>query len=318
MAAKLVRVAIYVRCSSVGQAVRDLSIPAQLDAARAYAAREGWVVAAEFIDEAESARTADRPDFQRMIKQAKKKARPFEVILVWKLSRFARNREDSVLYKAMLKKHGVRLISLSEPIDDSPTGRMLEGILEVLDEFYSANLAEDTVRGMRKKASSGRFAGGSVATGYLLERDDEGRSTGKLLPCPKFAPVVRRVFREARDGNGAATIARNLNDNGLLTRRGRRWSKNTILHMLKNETYAGTLIWGKRSTQTKDGEPVPPIRVENAFEGLISMGDFSETQLLIKARSPERTPPARHRGGYLLSGLIFCGCRRSRKSAGKR
>jgi DNA invertase Pin-like site-specific DNA recombinase len=129
--------AIYARCSAQRQADRDLSIPAQLDAARARAAAEGWEVVSEYIDEAESARTADRPAFRRMIADARPKPRPFDQNIAWKFSRVARSREDSVIYRRLLEKHGVRIISLNEPVDDTPSGGMLEGILEVLDEFYA-------------------------------------------------------------------------------------------------------------------------------------------------------------------------------------
>ena len=132
-----VRAALYARVSSERQAERDLSIPAQLKALRQYADKQGWRVVEQFIDEAESALTADRPEFQRMMGLSKQKEPPFTVILVWKLSRFARNREDSILYKAMLRKHGVTVVSINEHIEDSPSGRMLEGMIEVVDEFYS-------------------------------------------------------------------------------------------------------------------------------------------------------------------------------------
>ena len=126
------RVALYVRVSSDKQDV-DLSVAGQLRALREYAARNACKVVEEFVDEAESGRTAHRPVFQRMVRQARFKPPPFESILVWKLSRFARNREDSIIYKSLLRKQGVQVVSITEPLEDSPTGRMLEGIIEVLD-----------------------------------------------------------------------------------------------------------------------------------------------------------------------------------------
>jgi DNA invertase Pin-like site-specific DNA recombinase len=113
------------------------------------------------VDEARSARTADRPKFQEMISAAKQKQPPFNTILVWKLSRFARNREDSIIYKKLLRKHGVDVVSINEQIDDSPSGKLLEGIIEVIDEFYSANLSHDTIRGMKENARRG-FLNGSI------------------------------------------------------------------------------------------------------------------------------------------------------------
>jgi site-specific DNA recombinase len=120
------KVAIYARVSSERQAEKDLSIPAQIKALKKFTMDRGWEVISEYIDEAESARTANRPAFQEMIEAAKKKETPFNVILVWKLSRFARNREDSILYKSLLKKRGVSVVSINEQVDESPAGQLLE------------------------------------------------------------------------------------------------------------------------------------------------------------------------------------------------
>ena len=211
MIAEPTQVAIYARCSSVGQAEKELSIPAQLEAARERARREGWEVVREFVDEAETAKTADRPSFQQMIADARRKPRPFEQILVWKFSRFARNREDSVIYKRLLERHGIRLISLNEPIEDSPTGKMLEGILELLDEFYSANMAEDVLRGMRRNAELGFHNGGSTPVGYRVKRTgDENSPKGVFEPDPTFAPVVQRIFRQYLTGEGSKNTAAGL------------------------------------------------------------------------------------------------------------
>jgi predicted site-specific integrase-resolvase len=133
-------VAIYARVSSDRQDV-DLSISAQLKALREYAARNGYTVIKEFVDEAESGRSTARPAFREMISIARMKHPPFQLILVWKLSRFARNREDSIIYKSLLRKQGIQIVSINEPIEDTPTGRLMEGIIEVIDEFYSSNLA---------------------------------------------------------------------------------------------------------------------------------------------------------------------------------
>ena len=151
--------------SSERQADRDLSIPAQLKALRLFALTKHWQIVEEFIDAAESARSANRPEFQRMIAMARKKPPQFEAILVWKLSRFARNREDSILYKSLLRKHNVQVVSISEPVDESPAGRLLEGVIEVVDEFYSANLAQDAMRGMKENATRGFCNGGTAPYG---------------------------------------------------------------------------------------------------------------------------------------------------------
>src|SRR5579872_7106612 len=159
------KVALYARVSSERQAEKDLSIPAQLTALRNYAFKHGWEAVKEFVDEAESARSANRPAFQEMIAYTKQKPLPFGIILVWKLSRFARNREDSILYKALLRRRGVQVVSINEQIDESPTGRLLEGMIESIDEFYSANLGQDTRRGMKENAQRGYLNGAPVSYG---------------------------------------------------------------------------------------------------------------------------------------------------------
>ena len=112
------KVCCYARVSSERQAEKDLSIPSQLKALRRYASERGWEVVAEYVDEAESARTANRPKFKEMVTAVRRKSKPFDAILVWKLSRFARNREDSIIYKSLLRKHGVQVTSINEPVDE--------------------------------------------------------------------------------------------------------------------------------------------------------------------------------------------------------
>lgn len=146
------RALLYGRVSSDRQDI-DLSISAQLKALREYASRNGHVVVGEFVDQAESGRTTYRPKFREMISLARKPNKPFDLILVYKYSRFARNREDSIVYKALLRKCGVQLISITEPFDDSAVGRLMQSIIECIDEFYSDNLGEEVTRGMRESAS---------------------------------------------------------------------------------------------------------------------------------------------------------------------
>ena len=139
--------------SLVGQI--NLSIAAQLKQLREYAARNGHVVVLEFVDEAESGRTAYRPRFREMISMARQTTKPFELILVYKYSRFARSREDSIVYKALLKKNGIQLISITEPVDDTAMGRLMQSIIECIDEFYSENLGEEVTQGHEGKCFQG-------------------------------------------------------------------------------------------------------------------------------------------------------------------
>ena len=240
------KVAIYARVSSEKQAEKDLSIPAQLKSLRKYAFDRNWDIENEYVDEAESARSANRPAFQEMIAEAKKKEKPFEAILVWKLSRFARNREDSIIYKSLLRKKGIGVISINEQIDDTASGRLLEGMIEVIDEFYSANLAQDTMRGMKENGNRGYFNGGVIPFGYQKTTIVVGTSRrAKLEPNPKEAPVVKRAFELALEGNGAKEIARVLNSDGYRTRAGKLFDTTVINFWLKNPAYTGNFVWNR-------------------------------------------------------------------------
>ena len=157
--------ALYARVSSERQDV-DLSVSAQLRALRDYADKNGYRVARTYVDEAESGRIADRPEFRKMIDEAAKSNAPFREILVWKFSRFTRKREHAVAFKSMLRRKGVRVVSITEHADDTPTGKLMEAIIESVDEFYSENLAQEVVRGMRESASRGFWIASRTPYGY--------------------------------------------------------------------------------------------------------------------------------------------------------
>lgn len=160
-------VVAYVRVSSDQQADRNNSIPSQIRLAHEYAAKHNMNLIRIYKDEAQSARSIYRDDFLRMYQDAEKIG-DFEIVLVWKFSRFARNREDSIIYKRKFEKRGVKVISISEPVDDSPTGKLMEGIIETMDEFYSANLGAETKRGMLENARKGFKNGGRAPYGYSI------------------------------------------------------------------------------------------------------------------------------------------------------
>ncbi len=206
----MMRVAIYARASSERQDI-DLSISAQLKALKEYAVRNGHIVVKEYVDEAESGRSIDRPGFKQMIATARQKPAPFEAILVWKLSRFARNREDSIIYKALLRRQGIQVISINEPLEDTPSGKLLEGIIEVIDEFYSTNLAQDVLRGMRENAGRGFCNGGRAPYGYIRVKVQDGTIARTTLePDPKTMPIVQRIFRECLAGDTTMSCYENI------------------------------------------------------------------------------------------------------------
>jgi len=296
-------VALYARVSSDRQDV-DLSVAAQLRALRDYARAKHYVVAREYVDEAESGRVADRPQFREMIDEGSQPKAPFEVILVWKFSRFTRKREHAVAFKSMLRRKGIRVVSITEPADDSPTGKLMEAIIESVDEFYSENLAQEVVRGMREAASRGYFLGSRAPFGYRRVKVHDGMKERPTLEVdPATAPAVKEIFESSLRGNGLKEICRELNDRGL-TNRGTRWYKGGLHYLLTNEAYTGTAVWGRTVKGAKNPDPV---RVEGAWPALVSRELFDAVQQAMRDRAPKVRRPASVGSKFLLSGLLRCG-----------
>ena len=308
------KAAIYARVSSDSQDV-DLSLSAQLRSLRDYAARQGHEVVREFVDEAESGRSADRPAFKDMIALAKTKNPLFTAILVWKLNRFARSRIDSITYKRLLRDRGIQVISINEPLDDSPSGHMLEGIIETIDEFYSENLGQDIRRGMRENAERGFFNGSRPPYGLRRVPVQDGSKTRyKLEPESEDSiavRVVRRIFDLAVEGVGCKEIAKILNDEGIYTSTGQRWGKTTIHKVLTNEAYCGTLVWGGRPGHPAIRSGISPVRIEDAWPAIINKDKFQFVQKKMASKAPIEIHPRVVPSFYLLSGLLYCSCGRA-------
>ena len=297
----LIPAALYARVSSDRQDV-DLSVAAQLRALKDYAEKNGYLVAREYVDEAESGRIADRPQFQRMLNEAGRPEAPFKEILVWKFSRFTRKREHAVAFKSMLRRRGVRVVSITEQAEDNATGRLLEAIIESVDEFYSENLAQEVSRGMREAASRGFWMSAYAPYGYRRVHVQDGpKKRPKLELDPPADAVVRRIFEMALQGRSILDITKTLNSEGIPTVNGKRWLKTTVHTMLDNETYTGAVVWG---TTAKDGQP--PVRVEDAHPAIISKREYQRVKKLLGSRAPKRANPRRASSPYLLSGILKC------------
>ena len=297
----LIPAALYARVSSDRQDV-DLSVAAQMRALRDYASKNGYMAAREYVDEAESGRIADRPEFRKMIDAASQTNAPFREILVWKFSRFTRKREHAVAFKSMLRRKGVRVVSITEQADDTPTGKLLEGIIESVDEFYSENLAQEVTRGMREAASRGFWVASRTPYGYNRVMVQDGAKKRPILePDPDASDVVKRIFDMAEAGTGMLQISKTLNGDGIASPAGKRWSKNTVHCILRNEVYTGTLVWGVNGKGKDD-----PVRVEKAFLAIVSKTKFRRVMRLMQTRAPKVVHPRRVGSTYLLSGLVKC------------
>ncbi len=305
------KAAIYARVSSDSQDV-DLSISAQIRALRDYATKHEYEIVREFVDEAESGRTASRPAFRELIALARTHEPPFEAVLVWKLNRFSRSRVDSVTYKTLLKSKGIRVISINEPLDDSPSGKLLEGVIESIDEFYSASLGQDIKRGMRENAQRGFFNSSRPPYGFQKVGVKDGAKTRyRLEPESEDSVafrVIRRIFEMALRDMGCKEIAKALNKEGTGTSTGQRWGRTTVHKVLTNEAYCGTLVWAGRPGHPAIRSGEPPVKVENAWPAIIDKETFNQVQLKMSSRKPDVTHPRTLPSLYLLSGLLYCSC----------
>ena len=277
------RVALYTRVSSEKQGT-DLSISAQLKALRDYAIKNGYSIIREFVDKAETGRNTDRPAFREMVSLARRHHKPFDMILVWKYSRFARSRKDSVIFKAILRKNGVQVVSITEPFDDTPTGRLLEAIIESLDEFYSDNLGEEVTRGMRESASRGFYLSGRPPYGFhKIKVRDGKRERTKLKVDPYQASIVASIFEDVLGGKDPGEIAEELNRKGITGPQGKGWGKTSLYYILTNDVYAGTLVWGRNSKRGLE-----PVRIKNAFLAIVDQVTFDKVQNQLINQKPKR------------------------------
>ena len=299
------KVALYARFSSDNQ--RTESIDAQIRAMKSYCKQQHWQIVATYIDEARSATTDNRPDFQRMISDSSRGI--FNVVLVHKLDRFSRNRYDSAIYKSKLKKNNVSIASVLERIDDSPESVMMEAMLEGMAEYYSKNLSREVMKGMNETALQCRHTGGCTPLGYDLNSDR------MLIINPHEAESVRIIFEMYDNGYGYSEIISFLNKHGYKTRKGSIFGKNSLYEILGNEKYTGVYIFNKASSKNSASQKRnnhsykaydSVVRVENGCPQIISKELFERVQ---KRRiANKRNAGSYHsREFYLCSGRVFCG-----------
>ena len=275
---------IYARYSSDSQ--REESIEGQLRECRDYAERNNMTIVGTYIDRALSAKTADRPEFQHMIKDSAKEL--FEIVLVWKLDRFSRDRYDSAHYKHILKKNGVKVISAKEHISEGPEGIILEAMLEGYAEFYSAELSEKIHRGQKENALKGKNNGGGVPLGYLLDKKAQ-----KLLVDPTTAPLVVEVFEKYADGKSVRSIVEDFNVRGLRTKKGQPFNINSFSSLLKNRKYIGEYRY-------------QDVVIEGGVPAIVPEDLFNRVQERIE-KNRHAPAMAKAKEDYLLTTKLFCG-----------
>ena len=296
--------ALYVRVSTDKQ--DELSPDAQIRLGTEYAKKNGLHVSKEhtYIEHGISGRKADkRPEFLRMIAAAKSEEHPFDVILVWKFSRFARNQEESIVYKSLLrKKCGVDVVSVSEPIIDGPFGGLIERIIEWMDEYYSVRLSGEVTRGMTEKALRGGYQA-RPPLGYRIETKKE-----PPVVVPEEAKIVRSVFdMYVNQHKGFFDIARELNRLGCKTSHGKAFERRSIEYIIQNPTYCGMIRWNRTTNETNVIKPKDEwIITEGNHEAIISKELFEQAQKRFESEYRPRgaRPSSTYR--HWLSGLMKC------------
>ena len=296
--------AAYIRVSTEDQI--EYSPDSQLKAIRNYAKQNDMILPEEFIfiDEGISGRKADkRPAFQQMIGTAKLKPKQFDVILLWKFSRFARNRQDSIVYKSMLRKQcGIDVISISEHLGDDNTSVLIEALIEAMDEYYSLNLAEEVKRGMQEKFSRGGVIS-PPPFGYKM-------GDGIFIPDQNNADIVKMIFLDYLSGVRVRNIATKLNDMGIRTAKGNLFDDRNIEYILTNPAYIGKLRRSKNGRNALDRfheDSENTIYVDGKHEPIIDEETFKRVQekrLAIKKiyKKYDRKAPTE----FMLKGLVRC------------
>lgn len=300
-----VKVFIYMRYSCDKQ--NYTSIEAQRRAITEYCNANDYEIVAEYVDEAKSAKNANRPQFQQMISDARKA--DIYAIIVHKFDRFARNRNDSIFYKALLQKSGVKLISVLEQLDDTPESKMLEGMIETMNEFYIMNLAREVNKGKEESAHKGLFLGGVPPYGYDV---DENR---KYVINHKESKAIKRIFDMYINDYSYQQIADTLNRYGYRTKKGLKFNKNSFSSILENaEIYTGMYMYNKAESKRIDGtrnshkrkDDSAIIRIKDGMPRIISDETYLKT---VEKRRLNKELAGRYHSKryYLLNGLVKCG-----------
>ncbi len=293
--------AAYIRVSTDDQT--EFSPAAQLRELREYAVTHNLILDERYIytDEGISGRRAEkRPGFMAMIEAAKQKDHPFEVVLVHKFDRFARSREDSIVYKSMLKRAGVEVISIKEPLSEGSYSGVMEAIYESFAEAYSINLGQEVRKGMKEKALRGEPQT-APPFGYRLE-------SKMFIPHDTEAPLVQQIFQRFAEGEGLFPIAKWLNAQGVTTHRGTSFENRTVEYILRNPVYIGYLRWNPKRRTRRDYSDPDVLTIKAKHSPIIDqeLWDTVQTRMAeVKARHRYHGRPNYDRKHWLC-GIVRC------------
>jgi site-specific DNA recombinase len=309
------RAALYMRVSTGRQAEHDLSIPDQRRQLESWCRVQGCIVASEFIEGGASAGDDRRPVFQQMIERACDGEQAFDLILVHSYSRFFREAFEQEFYLRKLAKHGVRVVSITQPVgdDSEPVHAMMRKVIALFDEYQSKENAKHVIRSMKENARQGFWNGATAPLGYkLIEAEKRGTKIKKKLDLdPVEVETVRLIFRLFLhgDGNsgalGVKEVVKWLNRNGYRTRRGETFGVASVHKILTNTVYIGQWKFNKTSSRTRQRKPDEEV-ITIPVPGLVEPQVFEQVQRQLHARSPRVVAPRVTTGPILLTGLAVC------------
>ena len=290
-----------------------MSIPDQRRQALAFCAARGWEVAIEFVEPGASGMDDRRPELQRLLDMALTEAPPFNVIVVHSFSRFARDHFALEFQVRRLRKHRVRLVSITQDLGDDPMSVMVRQVFALFDEYQSKENAKHTLRAMQENARQGFWNGSTPPYGYrIIAAEQRGAKTKKRLEIdPAELEVVRLMFRLFRDGDGTSgplgckAITSHLNAHGHRTRSGARWGTGMVHRLLTSTVYRGEYRFNRKGARSCETKPETD-QVAVAVEPIIDATAFDAVQAMLHARNPRVTPPRVVSGPILLTGLATC------------
>lgn len=285
-AAEAPRLVAYYRYSG-GSRQTEQSIEGQRRDCEAYARAHGMTILREYVDRHISGKTDDRPAFQQLVADSAKHT--FDAVICWKTDRLARNRYDSAVYKKKLRDNGVEILYAAESNISGAEGIIIEGLMEALAEYYSAELAEKARRGMLESALKGKALGSSRPLGLTVDADKH------YIIEPTGAEAVRYIFEQYAAGLSSSSIVERLNAMGLRTSHGGPFNKSSINRIIQNEMYRGVYVSKKFD-----------VRIEGAIPAIIDNDLWKRAQNMFERNRQSRTPHA-SRADYILSGKLYCG-----------
>lgn len=286
---------------------REESLEAQQRAIVTFAATAGYELVQVYKDHGNSGRRGERPEFQRMLADAA--AAGVQYIIVHKLDRFFRNADQQTVVEMQLRRQGIQVISAAEHFDATPQGQFMRNVTKAINQWYSANLAQEVAKGLRENALTARTTGGPPPLGYTVDK-----STGQYAIVPREAEAVQLIFKLYQQGAGYTEIIDALNAGGYVTRRGQPFGKNSLYDILRNEKYTGLYIWNRLAPADVDGRTsrrrLKPrdewVCVENGMPQIIPTEQWQAVQDEMDKRK-HRNAQYKAKSFYLLSGLVYCG-----------